>query len=338
MDQLPQVYSVTRALIAKGAGVPLDNEDSNEPFGLLANEWRDRDLQSARETTALIDEHRRRHTAQLQESAGDSYERMVGSPDAAEEFLTDDNPDIRYVALSLLNTHWAGSAKLRSLCMRMSLSDPSPSVRESAVWGLVAPYAGTCDADVMVHLASIVQDDAEDVAVRRAAYVSLFHVREKFSPVALDLAFPDDVDWAFVNLCAARAMSPPDPHMSNDPLAARIATSSSPEARAAFKAFQEYKKGMDSFLKRNYREAREHFAVALAHCPNAITHCMRGCALGNLGDIAAAIADFNAAIAIKADEPIYYRERAEAYRRKGLVDLADADDRVAEELGEKKGT
>lgn len=90
--------------------------------------------------------------------------------------------------------------------------------------------------------------------------------------------------------------------------------------------FDDFALAQGHFAQGNYSNAIASCSQHLKYCPEAVGPLyLRACAYGNTGNYNAAVTDFTAAMERNPMEPIYFRERAEAYRRLGLMDLARKD-------------
>jgi len=134
---------------------------------------------------------------------------MLADRQSAERMLSDPDPTLRDVALSVLAYHWGRDAQLAARCEELAVSDPDNGVRSTALHCLSSCYGNTSDSRVGQLLARMVRDEAQSMKVRIAAYEGLFHVRgvpPHLRPISLEkllrgdqFRFPEDVDWAFVD-------------------------------------------------------------------------------------------------------------------------------------------
>lgn len=266
------------------------------------------------------------HERFLRNLVGDAYDSMLESNEATSAYLNDSRPAFRQAALSLLVDYWPRSRNLIALCEQIAFTDLSIEVRSDAILHLGGLYSGTSDPRPGRLLADLVKSEQELTKVRKAAYFSLLLIRDTSPdrwPDPDTFRIPGDIEWDFVESFFREPPPGPEdslPHSSEMPS----------ELRSGLLA---YSHGMQAFKRQEYREAVDHFTISLDDIPRSpMGRFMRGCAYGNLGDLDAAIADFTAAIEMKPDYALAYYERAEAYRRKRLPELAEADARRATEL------
>ena len=72
-----------------------------------------------------------------------------------------------------------------------------------------------------------------------------------------------------------------------------------------------YTSGLDHYSKQNYKEAIEHYSLAINLNPNfAEAYFQRGCSKHNADDYKGAITDFNASIKLQPNNELFYKQRA----------------------------
>lgn len=311
----------------------MNSEARARHFGLLADKFQRRrvteEIEARKRRTVWDSSDRKRNLTQ----AGHEAAALLESAEAAHARLAHTHPSVRQAALYFICHYWKIAEECREDLARLATVDPDSDVRASAIGTLGIVYRETANPRIGQLLAGIVANERELIAVRQSAYWWLRGVMgmdlfRYLNPEKIEI--PDEVDWELINTCLRR-----DPYTVRDedlPYFERA------EKRAPnlYVAMRHFRQGDEEFDSGNYTASISHYSDGLALSPLACgALCMRGCAYGNLGDLDAAVADFNAAIDINSDEPIYYRERAEAYRRKGQHDLAQADERKAEELEQR---
>jgi hypothetical protein len=140
---------------------------------------------------------------------GSSLDEMLRNPDDTATCLQSQSPQVRAVALQVLTCYWNyRSEEFATVCERLAFHDPSPEVKEHAVWSLGMCYSRTDDKRVSKLLASVVRNEQEAEAIRACAYQALLLVRIVRDPQLQAclrevrfLRFPDDVNWSLVDAC-----------------------------------------------------------------------------------------------------------------------------------------
>lgn len=94
-------------------------------------------------------------------------------------FLAHDDPQIRYIAISVLTVHW-DLRQHAGVLTRMGLSDPAEEVRQIAVSGLGWLLRGTLDKDATHLLIGILRDCTVPEFIRETAYEALLEVWHGF--------------------------------------------------------------------------------------------------------------------------------------------------------------
>tara|TARA_B100001057_G_scaffold439151_1_gene472126 strand:+ start:51 stop:566 length:516 start_codon:yes stop_codon:yes gene_type:complete len=117
-----------------------------------------------------------------------------------------------------------------------------------------------------------------------------------------------------------------------------------------------YTSGLDHYSKQNYKEAIEHYSLAININPNfAEAYFQRGCSKHNADDYKGAITDFNTSIKLQPNNQLFYKQRASSKTmlKDYIGAIADCDQAIILksdydkayalrgilkiELGEKKG-
>lgn len=126
---------------------------------------------------------------------------MEAVPDIAR-FLTDKNPEYRYVALEVLSNHFR-LQEYWTIATDALHHDPSEHVRIGAAAALVALKMSTKDVATLRELAQVVVDEAEDELVRQAAWSAILGVinwnweeQRRLARRSIDLR--NEVDWGLV--------------------------------------------------------------------------------------------------------------------------------------------
>jgi HEAT repeats len=137
---------------------------------------------------------------------GNSLDEMLRSRGVTEGYLGNQNPDVRYVAFSVMIGDWKPNPQTVTTCTKAASQDPDTRVRKAAIHIVAIYYSGTNDRTIGSLLARIVRDETETFEVRFAAYDGLFAVRgtPTISRPLLNMLpdtfrIPEDVDWEFVN-------------------------------------------------------------------------------------------------------------------------------------------
>jgi tetratricopeptide (TPR) repeat protein len=260
--------------------------------------------------------------------AGGLYQEMLASASSAMACATHADPKVRYVAISMLNSHWRHTSDeaYARLCENAAIADADAGVRIAALSGLAACYRGTDNVRVGKLLAGVVHRDAESVLVRWTAYRGLFAVRGRKTPSkevsavkARDKScFLDDVDWAFVETFQAdnRVSSPAEP--------IEMQLCSVPDESREF--FRASVRGKEAYRRGDFSGAVLHLTRAIEIIPPAPAAILfRASAYLHLGQLDAAIADFTRMISLCPNSADAYYGRSEAYKRKGAYEAARED-------------
>jgi len=302
--------------------------EEDRTFGLLfRRESRDRieSERQLRQERGKRNEQTKRHWRDV---LGPAYDAMLLDREATEHHLYHPDPPARRAALYLLMHHWPRDQQTAVACERMAFEDRDCDVRKAALLGLGECYSHTDDSRVGALLARCVRDESELCEVREAAYFGLFDVRGRrifFYHNPFEFRFPQDVDWSFVDSFLSGSAEGSHENVIDCALLSQLAPKDRSNVVAVYNAKSAFQEG-------RYMEALVRLTEALETRPTPLCYYIRGCARGNLGNLDEAIADFTAAIDMDPGHALSYFERSESYRRKGLIDLAEADHRRALEL------
>lgn len=96
------------------------------------------------------------------------------------DFLANDDPQIRYIAISVLTVHW-DLRQHAGVLKRMGLSDPAEEVRQIAVSGLGWLLRATQDKSAIQFLIGILRDSSQPEWIRETAYEGLLEVWHGFN-------------------------------------------------------------------------------------------------------------------------------------------------------------
>lgn len=307
-------------------------------FGLLALKHQHERMTDEAESESQIEAAHAKIRQRMLRLAGVHSAAMLESPEAASHCLTHHDAGVREAALYFLCDHWNRARDYEAAIIRLSLGDADSKVREAAIGEIGSLYNRSQNTEIAQLLARFVADDQQPVTLRQKAYFSLRCVMRMHPfPHGLYAKVPEEIDWNLVHACIRQeAFTIADADL---PVPERIERMMPPETAVAMRFFGPAHEAFDAG---RYEEAIHSYSEGLAHAPHAAGALhWRGCAHGNLGNLDAAIADFTAAIELTSSEPIYrespefYLERAEAYRRKGLLDLMKADMQMAEEIEQR---
>lgn len=136
------------------------------------------------------------------ELAGDELEILLASRENAEEYLRHSSWKLRLVSIWIIRTVWNADEHLTKICEKLAFNDPHPQVREVALSTLACCFRGTNDRRIGTLLARIVHDASLPGGFRESAYHGLFVLRGlsgRDVPMPGTYAFPEDVDWSFVD-------------------------------------------------------------------------------------------------------------------------------------------
>lgn len=152
----------------------------------------------------VISELTEQMKALLEKAVGPGHAaRMYESRPAAESYLTHVEPSLRAAAMRVLAMHWGPDDPFQAVCQRLLSEDPDRDVRSLALRYLSMCCRGTNNARLGKLAAGLVYATAEPRELRMAAYELLFDLRGFFGhpprPASLPAAFPEDVDWSFVD-------------------------------------------------------------------------------------------------------------------------------------------
>jgi hypothetical protein len=144
---------------------------------------------------------------ELRAMAYQHFDIMIGSPEATEAYVSHDDYDLKYVALSLLATHWrAMSPKTADVVRQLVRSESIKTIVLAGIWCLRAAYGRSKNRSVLDLFAEIVKDETRPIEIRKAAYLGLFQVSDDMqsAPSVLKLDFPKHVDWSFIEDCSRK--------------------------------------------------------------------------------------------------------------------------------------
>lgn len=132
-------------------------------------------------------------------------ERVVEAIPDIEQFLTDEDAQLRYVALEVLTLHFKLQHHWETACQFLE-QDPDSDCRRMGASSLGILLRNTQDITTLRVLALIVRNTDENPFVRQAAYLAMrevikFDPREQFSLFHGESNIDHDtnVDWAFVD-------------------------------------------------------------------------------------------------------------------------------------------
>lgn len=123
-----------------------------------------------------------------------------------ERLLTNEDPELRWVALEVLTRHLQLLEHLQA-AMEFLKSEPDEDNRMRGALGILDLLRGTGDADGLRALARVVRDPNEDIHVRQASYRAMrgifrYDPAEQSELSRRDLNFDTDIDWGFVDAYA----------------------------------------------------------------------------------------------------------------------------------------
>ncbi len=127
---------------------------------------------------------------------------LEARPDV-ERFLTDDDPELRYIALEVLTTHWRLPEHWET-ARHFLEQDPFDGNRILGASALESLKQDTRDRPTLAVLARVVRNEQERRMVREAAYIAMqgiihYDPRAQFNLSATGVNLAHDVDWALVD-------------------------------------------------------------------------------------------------------------------------------------------
>jgi tetratricopeptide (TPR) repeat protein len=261
--------------------------------------------------------------------------QLLQSRNAAERCVEHADADVRGVAIEVLSRFWGAAAEeaFRSELEKIAFTDPDFAVRSAAIRELAEAYLGSDNVRIGTMLARAVHDGTLPHEFRWAAYCGLHRLRRMRAPLwpgffARPQSMPriqEDVEWAFVSsfLIPGRTASPVD-----------VFCLLPETVRNRYRSAQ---LGISAYERLDFTAAISHFTAALAENPNAAGLLyMRGHSYLEIGDVDAAVADLSRAIELAPTPASLYR-RGDAYKTKGLLEIAEQDYRRAARLDRKGG-
>jgi hypothetical protein len=138
----------------------------------------------------------------LRDLAGSHFDRMLRSREDTLRYLNDPDPRLRQAALQLAHEYWQPGDTSPGMLERMAVSDPSDSVRGTAIRALESCFARTKDRRVAHFLAVIARNDSLSDELRLTAFMSLLRVHRIMYYCGKSPLVPrslDEVDWEFVD-------------------------------------------------------------------------------------------------------------------------------------------
>jgi hypothetical protein len=132
--------------------------------------------------------------------AGTNLDVMLASRERAEQFMSHEDPRIRFVALDLILSLWGLTEAVVAKCKPLALEDCDAEVRQVALLCIGKYYHDTRETNVCKLLAKISADEATNMDVREVAYDQLCRVTgipchpRKF----IGVTFPENIDWALL--------------------------------------------------------------------------------------------------------------------------------------------
>jgi len=135
---------------------------------------------------------------------GSSFGTMCQGPEEAERFIREANPELRRLALAVLDGHWGPGPDFPAICEAM-LQDSDEGVRVKALSCLGNCYAGTRNVRIARLFAGMVLDESKPYDFRCVAYLGLLDLHERSpSPDNMlrlarrEFRIPQDTDRGFV--------------------------------------------------------------------------------------------------------------------------------------------
>lgn len=125
-------------------------------------------------------------------------EGFIEAKPVVEKFLTNLDPDLRYIALNVLTFHWACSDH-RCTCENFAINDCDGDNRRMGVAGLGSLLKGTRDPQALALLLRIFRNDKEECQVRDSAYHAILYILgrplSEQPPASRMLDYTKDVNW-----------------------------------------------------------------------------------------------------------------------------------------------
>jgi hypothetical protein len=146
-------------------------------------------------------------TAVLRELSDASFLRSLGfpvayllaHPEVIESAASSDDPETRCTALSFFGRKSPLKTAFSRL-LKAVRTDPSPSVRATAVHLMGSIVTHTGNPHVLEILKDIARDSAQDNHVRKSAYLAVTRFDSRGQFIHPDMFnFPDDAEWVFFN-------------------------------------------------------------------------------------------------------------------------------------------
>lgn len=158
------------------------------------------------ESESIVKRTEESHQSFLRNLPGGLHGRVTNSRSEAEQCLCHADKNVRIAALESLQDVWqAKDMRFQAACKRMIVDDCDEEVKAVAINCLAKCHEGTNEESVAKWLAGFVKNDSLSTTMRTAAYFGLLVLAGDFQrhpELILDFAFPDNVDWSFVDrLC-----------------------------------------------------------------------------------------------------------------------------------------
>src|SRR5690349_8544459 len=109
-----------------------------------------------------------RAEARYRSTFGENFDRMIRDRNFAESALTNEDPIIIHMSLSIIADVWAPSESLVERCFAMAAGDEDGKVRASALYKLGAWYANKREVRVLELLVTTLEDVSENILIRKA--------------------------------------------------------------------------------------------------------------------------------------------------------------------------
>jgi tetratricopeptide (TPR) repeat protein len=260
---------------------------------------------------------------------------MLEKQDAAEEHLRHPDPMVRMTAVSIVFNYWGAKPgdEATRVCEEIAIHDTDFNPRSAALSALGECYLNTDDIRIGRLLANVARDEGEVEICRLSACEALHSLRGLSQPLwpgarAVPPTMPrvpEDIDWSFVDSFLIEGRNPSPKPVGTDAILAELGD---PD-RTAFRFFDE---GCEAYERSDYARSVELFTRSINAIPFGGVYIARGGAYLKAGEFDKAIGDFSKAIELNPRRIVAYRSRAVAYGLKGFTDLANADNRTADEL------